>query len=439
MTGRSRRVVRLPLPGPPAPCREMPKAKDAIEAVSRYHHWLDEKAKRNALHVGLDEALSGVVPPGTKGPVTPSTLLYGGRLDAVTLDWDRRWWTARLIELSHFAISELLVNLGHGLSCGRQQFDVANALARYLGWRVHTVIQDRYRRAFIANRVSLDNRVHTVGGSEQLSRLAAAHPRGDYATLNYALAGTRADIIDLTRREMWEIKPAALASEAVLQLWAYLDNHEVARVFDSLVEDGQSMAPLVAGDPMALPKSVLEPFTVKLRGLRVPLAIHPYTVSRLPGLILYTVGFDNRNGRQAAAAAMALGRSQMNELLVVAGRSEQQRREAAIQAAQAGQYISTATVVVCAAILTRGAIGLAGAGGAGGAGGGGAVGAQVLRFTGRKVLEEAGREAAREVAKRAAAAVIVTTAGGQFELPPEAVGPSLDSGAQAGVHLAPGQ
>lgn len=429
-----RKVVRLQQPVPPAPCREMPTTKDPFDALTRYHHWQDEQDKRRAQQANLDEALAGVVPVGADAALRPTDLLYSGRRDEMIRQWDQRWWTARLVELGHFAISDLLASLGHELSCRREHGGLASALARHLGRRVHTVIQERYRKARPGNRVSLDNRVHSAAGSEQLSRLAAKHPRSEYGTLNFALAGTRADIIDLTLREMWEIKPAALASEAVLQLWAYLDNHEIARVFTSLVEDGATVPPMEVGQPATLPGSVLEPIVIRLRGLPVPLSIQPYTLHRLPGLILYTVGIDRRGGRQAAAASIALGRRQLNSLMVTVGRTEAQRREAAIEAARMGQYVATGTVVVCAAVLTYGALTGPGAAAAGGAD---LVGGQVLRFTGRKVLDEGTREAAREVAKRAAGLVIVTTASGQFQLPPEVVGPTLDGGARSGVHLAP--
>jgi hypothetical protein len=439
------KVVKLKPPGPPAPCRQMPEPTDAIETVTRYHHWQDERDKRRAVHQNLDEALLGVVPPGMDAAIRPSTLLYGGRLEAVVQQWDQRWWTARLLELGHFPIAEFLATLGRGLSCRRGQWDVAGVLARYLGWRVHTVIQGRYQKAREANRVSLDNRVYTVGGSEQLSRLALLEPRGEYGTLNFALAGTRADIIDFTTREMFEIKPAGLASEAVLQLWAYLDNHEVARTFNALVDDGATVPPLEVGDASALPESVTEPFTIQVRGIKTPLAIQPYTVNRLPGLILYTVGIDVSEGRQAAAAAIALGRNNMNDLMIAAGRTELQRREAAVAAARMGQYISTGVLIVCLIILTRGAALAAGgaAGGAAASGGtalgageaGGAVGGQVLRFTARKVLEETTREAVKEASTRAAAAIIITTASGQFTVPPEAAGPVLDANTRAGTQL----
>lgn len=454
MSRRTRRkVVKLKRPGPPAPCREMPAAKDGFETVTRYHHWQDELAKRRAQHLNLDEALLDVVPPGGGAVVRPSDLMYSGLLPRVTERWDQRWWTARLLELSHFAIGDFLASMERGLSCRRERGDRATALARYLGWRVHTVIQQRYQKARLGNRVSLDNRVYTLGRSEQLARLAQTNPRSEYGTLHFALAGTRADIIDLTRREVWEIKPAALASEAVLQLWAYIDNHETARVFDLLVEDGAVVPPLDVGDPSTLPPSVLEEFTINLRGVKVPLAIQPYTVNRLPGLILYTVGVDIRQGRQAAAAAIALGRGQANDLLVTVGRSAAERREAAIEIGRMGQYAATGTAVACAAVFVAagvalaapGAIGAgAGAAGAGatgaGAGAAGAgtagIGGQVIRLL-PKALEEGARAGVRESAKRAAASVIITTANGQFRLPPETVGPTLDTGVRAGTQLAP--
>jgi hypothetical protein len=250
------KLVRLRRPGPPPGCREMPAPKDRIDALTLYHHWQDEREKRTAQHTNLDEALAGVIPPGGKAAVTPSTLLYGGRLGLITTQWDHRWWTARLIELSHFGIANLLARLGLGISCRRERVRPEEALAHAIGRRVHGVIQAKYRKAYAGNRISLDNRVYTLAASERLSLLAERQPRSDFGALNFALAGTRADVIDLTRREMWEIKPAALAASAVLQLWAYLDNYEVARVFTGLVEDGSSLQPLEPGVPKTLPPSV---------------------------------------------------------------------------------------------------------------------------------------------------------------------------------------
>lgn len=424
--GRKNKVVRLKPPGPPPACRETPATDDLVLHATRHHHWQDEREKRQAQHRNLDEALSGVVPAASKGPVKPSTLLYGGRLGAVEQDWDNRWWNARMVEIGHFGVAGLLAALDTGLSCLRRDHDPYSALAQHIGRRVHQAIQMRYLRERRANRIALDNRVHTAAGSEQLSRLARKLKRGEYATLNYALAGGRVDIVDFTRREMWEIKPASLASEAVLQLWAYLDNHEVARVFGDLVQDGEPVAPMAPGDTLMLPLSVTLPIKLRLRGVPAPIVIYPYTNSRLPGLILYSVGVGRGRGKPSAAATLASARTQVNDLLVAAGRREQERVEAARKAASTYVLIAAAVAVI---LLARGRVRPL------------AVpprfAAEVIRLGRGKALDTRSREVAREITKRAAGAVIITTAGGRFEVPPEAVGPLLDGGARAGAQLAP--
>lgn len=449
---RRRKVVKLRIPGPPAPCREMPAADDAVTTLTRYHHWQDEKQKRDAQHLNLNEALEGVIPPSGDAVIVPSSLLYGGQLEANTQQWDQRWWTARLTELGHFGLADLLASLDSRLSCRGFAYDAATALARTLGWRVHVVIQDRYRKARAGNRVSTDGRVYTIGGSERLSELARQNPRGEYATLNFALAGNRVDIVDFTSREMWEIKPASRASEAVLQLWAYLDNHEVARVFDGLVEDGASVPPLVPGNTLNLPQQVLEPFTIRLRGVPTVLTIQPYTVDRLPGLILYTVGADTgRRGRQAAAAAIAQGRTEMSKMLILAQRTEAERRQAEIESLKLAQNVAIGVLVVCVITLIVGGgyiilVGFAPAAPALAPAATAVVAetAPVMASVTRLVVQRAVLTettttvipAVVEAIPKAAAGLVIVAAGaGQFTMPPEGIGPVVDAGASAGVAL----
>lgn len=461
-----RKVVKLKRPPDPVPCREMPEPNDAIDTVNRYHHWLDERDKRRSVHANLDESLQGVIPLGGTDPIVPSTLLYAGRLTHEELAWDQRWWVARSTELGHFAIGNLLTALAPD-PCRRDRgFSVASAVFR-IGNRVHKEIQYRYLASRRANRISLDNRVHTLSGSETLSVLAARNRRGEFDALNFALAGTRADIVDFTTREMFEIKPATLASEAVLQLWAYLDNHEVARVFAALTDDAvASIAPFQAGNVTRLPKPVLEQFTLQVRGLRVPLTITPYVVDRLPGLILYTVGTGSRQGKGAAAAAMAAGRANVNQLLLAAGRTEQQRREAAIAAWELATNTALVTYWTSYVILalfgaaygraapsagtgtgmgTVTSIGTGAGAGVGAAAPGfrGAAsllpgGAEVARLTDPQPLKDAVRQAVEKITSRAPPVVTFETASGQFVLPPEAGGAALDAGVRAGSQLADG-
>ena len=437
----SRKVVRLRLPGPPPACRPTPEAQDEIEAVSRYHHYRDELDKRRAQHVNLDQALSGALRPGDRRSKPASSHMYDGRLEEVVRQWENRWWSARLTELSHFAVSELLTRFGRGISCRTGKLSPEAVIARAIGRKVHAVIQERYRRHHRGHQVSLDNRVHSVGGSEQLAKLASQHPRSHYATLNFALAGTRSDIVDFYLREMWEIKPAALASEAVLQLWAYLDNHEVARVFNTYT--GTSTPSLEPGNPLTLAPEITQPFQVKLRGLRIPLTIQPYTNNRLPGLILYTIDVNQRRrGKEAAAQEMAVGRVQLNQLLAAAGRNARQRQEAEVKFWEGAERIATVTAIGCGVVvlIIGGVLIFAPAAGAGAAtmttGTGEQAMAQVISLAARReALRLVTKEAIAEVTKKAAAIVIITAAGQRLELPAEAAGYAIDLGMYTGTSV----
>jgi hypothetical protein len=415
-----------------------------VDTVTRYHHYRDELDKRRAQHVNLDEALSGALLPGERRSKRASTDMYQGRLEEVVRQWENRWWSARLLELSHFSLSEVLTQFGRGISCRSSRMSPETLIARAIGRNVHSVIQTRYRQYYRGHRVSLDNRIHAVGGSEQLAKLARQDPRSEYATLNFALAGTRSDIVNFYLREMWEIKPAALASEAVLQLWAYLDNHEVARVFNNY--SGHSTPGLEPGNPLTLPPAITEPFQLRIKGLRVPLTIQPYTHHRLPGLILYTVEpGGRRRGKEAAAQAMATGRVQLNQLLAAAGRDAAERRESEVRFWEAAERVATVTAVGCGVVLvvSGGVLLLAPAGAGAGAGVTTAASAETVALAQnvislaarRELLKAATREAITEVSKKAAGIVVITVAGQRLEVPAEAAGFALDLGLGAGTSV----
>jgi hypothetical protein len=363
-------VIRLAPPPPPANCRPAPEPPDKIEAVSRYHHYREERELRDTFYISLEESLAGV-----RGCARPRQRLYGGTLDSVIREWENRWWTGRLIELSFFSISELLTRLGRGISCRRPGMPPPEYLLAWLiGAKVHRRIQRAYRRAYPLSEVSLDNRVSrsAVARSERLSHLAYRDPASIYGALNFSLAGQRCDIIDFTRDQVWEIKPAALASEATLQLWAYLDNYEVARVFERCTRR-RDLPPLHAGSPPSLSPKVTEEFTISFLKGRIQLVVQPFTISRLPGLILYTLRpKDSRRPRQRAQAQamVAEGRVQLQHLLRAAGRSAQEQMEAEIAYWENAQYIATGVLVTCIAVelaLAPFALSAAAAGGAGAA------------------------------------------------------------------------
>jgi hypothetical protein len=134
----------------------------------------------------------------------------------------------------------------------------------------------------------------------------------------------------------------------------------------------------------------------------------------------------------------------MNQLLLAAGRSERERREATIAMWELAEKVAIGTAVVCGVVfVVAGGVLIATAAGGGAAVGGGvavteSVGATVTNIAVRRALLNAvTKEAIREGTKKAAGVIIVTAAGSQVALPPEVSGHAIDNGLKMGTQLAP--
>jgi hypothetical protein len=425
--------------------------------VTHHHQWEEERDLRNSYHVSLDESLRGVVPR----TVTPSRDLYGGALDNVVASWNNRWWTARLIELGFLPISVLLDPLGRGISCRRRGGpSAATILSWVVGARIHKRIQRAYRVAYHDDAVSVDNRVHAGlldESGERLSNLATRNPASVYGALNFCLAGQRSDIINVSSKEMWEIKPASLASKATLQLWGYLDNYEVARVFERYARGGR-LSPIVPGNPATLNPIVTREFLLTLPRTPIKLLVRPFTSPRLPGLILYTLRVPGPRPSSDAAAAVAVGRVRLGQHLRVGQRTAREQQEAEEAFWESATYVATGVAVTCAALDAELLVGAAilgvpameaalGLGGAGAVGAGGAVTAEevaasqqlakVIPISQARARVAAAAPELAEVVKQApaAAATVATVVIGakQMDLFPETVGPAIETGMEVGV------
>ena len=428
----------------------------------------DERAERFQLHDLLDESLADVPAPGDTLPVRPSNRLYTPDFtrpprdrharDSVAAVWQARWPLARVQDAAFRSVATtLLTALGAPLLCRNSRSVPAHLLAYVVGRSVHYRIMAAYRSVHRGDRISCDNRVFFPDGSSQpLSELAAAEPRGEYGALNWCLAGQRADIINLDRGEMWEIKPASLCSSALMQLWGYLDNYEVARVYAYYDGDGV-LPPIRPGMPARLPDDVLRPFPLRLSRDTV-LTITPFTLSDLPGLILYDLEVSKPRRPQAADSvavrlAMRAVESEVTEVLRVA-RGDARYLIKAKESETRKQVIATAVLVVLT--LAVGGAGVAlGAGGTGAAAGGMATGgaavegttlatdglsaaqtagvlAQIQRLASTTAANQVALEMIRDV-PRVAATVTVYLAGRQFTVPPELATLCLAGGCRAGV------
>jgi hypothetical protein len=451
-------VTKVIRPPRPAGCRQGPPPPTSITEP-----FDDELAQRLQLHTSADEALRGVLAPGDRRHVRPSFRLYTTDLRARPRDarareamfaaWRTRWFFARTEDAQHLPMAALLSGLGRPLLC-RNVDPAMQLLAYFVGRAVHSRIMAAYRSVYRANQVACDNRVFfPAGGSERLSELAEREPRSVYGALNWCLAGQRCDIIDLDRREMWEIKPAGLTSAALLQIWGYLDNYEVARVMSHYHGD-PPVPPLSPGAQATLPRQVLKVFELPLTR-EVTLVIAPFTHKQIPGLILYTVRVKTRPKRPERARArqaVALTSADVEQVLVAARRDMQYMIE--VKEAETRRlliYAGVAVVVAAAALFAAAAVAAAaaGAGGAAVAGGvaaasgsataGGLAGAELVVVSAEVVSLAAVRAASGvavetivAAAPRIAASVTIYFAGREFTLPPETVGVCIEGGCEMG-------
>jgi hypothetical protein len=265
----------------------------------------------------------------------------------------------------------------------------------------------------------------------------------------WSLAGQRADIIDFDRHEMWEIKPAGVASRALLQVFSYLDNYEVARVVQHYI--GATPPPLAPGSPATLPGRVLKPFELEITQ-EVSLAVAPYVVPDLPGLILYTVRVRTRRQPEPAAArrAFAVTSLDVEQALVAARRDMQQLIE--IRDAETRRLLVYAALfVIClgvavaaaavAAAAEAAAVGVAASGAAAAGTAAGTTAAEGLAgevtYLAAVRAAPATIETITAVAPRIAASVTVYFAGQQFVLPPETPGLCIGGGCELGDAATP--
>jgi len=411
----------------------------------------------------MDEMLRGVLAPGDTRHVRPSFRLYTADFrrpsrdararDATIAAWRRRWFFGRVQDAQHLPLSALLSALGAPLLC-RNTDPAIQLLAYFVGRAVHYRIMAAYRSVYRDNVVACDNRVFFPDRtSERLSVLAQKDPRSVFGGLNWCLAGQRCDIIDIDRGEMWEIKPAGLTSAALLQLWGYLDNYEVARV--TAHYNGDAALPAIsAGAAGALPAHVLESFDLELSE-GVTLTIIPFTQKELPGLILYVVRVKTRPkraDRARARQAVAVTSADITEVLVAARRDMQHMIE--VQDAETKRLLIYAAVAVllAGAVLAGVAIAAGGAavaaGAAATAGGeaavGGLAGAELASASGQVISLASARAASgiaietiTQAAPRIAASVTIYLAGRQFTVPPETVGICIQGGCEVGEAATP--
>jgi hypothetical protein len=448
-------VTKTVTPPPPFASRPRPKVVTLTEPFD------DELSKRLALHALADLSLSGVLAPGDRRHVPPSRRLYipdlrasprtAAARDAVVDAWRVRWFTARVLETQHQSLAQLLFALAAPLD-NRPTDWAAQELAYYVGRQVHARIMAHYRQAYRANVVACDNRVYfPARTSRRLAELAREQPRSVYDGLNYCLAGQRCDIVDLSRREMWEIKPASMASAAVLQLWGYLDNYEVARVLAHYRRE----APLPrfdVGVPVALPRQVLRAFELRIdRDTR--LVVTPFAVSALPGLILYTVRVKRRRDRAqraVAAQAVAVSDADIQEAMIAARRDLRDTIAEEDEDARTLIVISGVTVLVIIGIaliiVTAGAAAgpeAALVGGTGAVAGGVAaaevatagVAAEVISLAAYRAAAGVAVETIVAAAPRIAAGITIYLAGRELNGRPESAGLCIEAGCDVGEAL----
>jgi hypothetical protein len=259
---------------------------------------------------------------------------------------------------------------------------------------------------------------------------------------------------------MWEIKPAGLTSAALLQIWGYLDNYEVARVMTHYHGD-PPVPPISPGAQATLPRRVLKVFELPLTR-DVTLVITPFTHKAIPGLILYTPRVKDRSKRPERARArraVAQTSADVEQVLVAARRDMQHMIE--VKDAETRRlliYAGVVVVVAAAALLGAAAFAVAaeGAAAAGaltaaGEAGGLAVGELGLTSAGAEVaaaevislvpVQAASGVAVETIvaaAPRIAASVTIYLAGREFTLPPETVGLCIEGGCEIGEAATPG-
>ena len=363
--------------------------------------------------------------------------------------WRAAWFYALAEEAQHLPLTALVTGLAGPLLC-RNPDPAGQLLAWAVGRLVHLRIMQAYRAEYRGNRVSSDGRVFfPTGASERLSTLAARTPRSVYGALNWCLAGQRSDIVDLDRHEMWEIKPAGLASRALLQVFGYLDNYEAARVAEHYIS--AAPPPLAPGSPAALQSRVLTPFEIDINE-DVSLYIAPYVTPKLPGLILYTprVKLRRQPADQALARqAMALTSADVEQAITVARRDVQQLIEVRDAETRrllvyAGIFVICVGVAVIAAPIVAAAA--AGAGTSTAAVGTAAaiegvadttlVAGEVISLSAVPATTTATQTVAA-VAPRIAASLTVYFAGREFLLPPETSGLCIEGGCELGSAVRP--
>jgi hypothetical protein len=427
----------------------------------------DELAKRLQLHAMMDNSLKGVLTPGDTRHVPPSRRLYTPDYrraaqdtrarDVSSESWRRRWVLARGQDAKYLPLSALLTALGGPLLC-RGSDPLKDLVAFVVGQRIHRRIMAQYREEYRSDEVSCDNRVFFRDGtSERLSALAKKDILSVYGGLNYCLAGQKCDIINLDRGEIWEIKPAGLASAALLQLWGYLDNYEVARVLAHYRRE-PALPPLRAG--RNLPARVTRPFPLQVDP-SLTLLVTPFTIPWLPGLILYTVRpktrrskADRAKARQAVAitseeVAQALATAHQDMLQMIEVKDSETRRllvYTAVIVAIIGVVAVAAAIAAGAA--AAGAAATAEAAAAGAAAGkatfGGVVAAELASAAAGEIITLAARRAAisavttiAEATPKVAASITVYLAGREFTVPPETVGACIEGGCDAGEAVVP--
>jgi len=363
-------MARTLRPPDTAGCRRWTRRpEDDLDRVTRRYEYLDELDVRRAYRLSLEQILGR--PAGWADGVlyrdTPDPLQRALRETA----WEIRWGTARMLEFGFLSVTSVALELlERAWGCPRANRQIAEVVAWQLGRVIHQVLQQRYRRAYPANRVSLDNRVYFGRGrrSERLSVLAQQDRRTrDYDLLNHALAGGRIDIADLDRREMWEIKPASMASLATLQLWGYLDNFEIARAFEREVRGGQTR-PFVAGNPRAsrIAEVVKRPIEISLMRGRIRIVAKAFVLDRLPGLIPYALSLKiRRRGRMEDVVRQGLATYREAHEAATRRDLERARADEAFwrTATHVAQEVRTASELIIQLIQAAGALGVRPGGG----------------------------------------------------------------------------
>jgi hypothetical protein len=142
------------------------------------------------------------------------------------------------------------------------------------------------------------------------------------AAARFAFGNYRPDILDLTDRCVYEIKPIRAAANGVSQIWRYTHNFNCARFFDELNTAGAAgkgryfLSPAATNDspfsPVDLTSTVEQYLTVRPGAKRKSSWIDlyamlkkgksiyaiPVLVPAIPGLVLYSIHETNKPGKQ---------------------------------------------------------------------------------------------------------------------------------------------